>query len=129
MPLEDKIIKYSVSLFQNDIVNYTRQIRLNLESGGSASIQFPKELPADWLQFFGNATSLYLTEDQFTDVYHVIQSEAPVFLTALNLFGIRVGAVHTELDLTAGEIPGEGDEDPQGLVGIIRRARKEQSGG
>ena len=34
-----------------------------------------------------------------------------MFFTALNLFGLQVGAVHTELDLSAGETPGEGDED------------------
>ena len=37
--------------------------------------------------------------------------------TALSFFGLDVGAVHTELDLSKGEPPGEGDEDhTQNLV-------------
>jgi hypothetical protein len=128
VPIADKVIKYSVSLFQNDFLTYFRQIRLSLESGGTASIQFPKERPNYWLQFFGSSTSLYMTEDQFTDVYHLLQSESPVFFTGLNIFGFQVGAVHTELDLSAGETPGEGDEDPQSLEGLIRRAMRQQPG-
>src|SRR6266851_162984 len=115
MPIADKVKTYSVSVFQSSFLTYFRQIRLSLESGGTASVQFPKERPADWLQFIGSATSLYMTEDQFEDVYHLLQSESPVFFTALDLFGLQVGAVHTELDLSAGETPGEGDEDPQTL--------------
>ena len=64
-----------------------------------------------------------MTEDQFTDVYHLLQSESPVFFTALDFLGLQVGAVHTELDLSAGEPPGEGDQDPQSLT-LIRRARE-----
>jgi hypothetical protein len=32
--------------------------------------------------------------------------------------------VHTALDLSAGEPPGEGDQDPQSLEALIRRARE-----
>lgn len=125
MPIFDKIKTYSTSVFHNDILNYDRQIRLSLESGGTALIGFPQQRPTDWLQFVGSSTNLYLTAADYDDVYHLIQSESPVFFTALNLFGIRVGAVHTELDLTAGEVPGEGDTDPQSLEGLIRRAIKQ----
>ena len=48
-----------------------------------------------------------MTEDQSHDVYRVLQTESPVFFTALNLFGLQIGAVHTELDLGIGEPPGE----------------------
>jgi hypothetical protein len=43
--------------------------------------------------------------------------------------GLQTGAVHTELNLSAGETPGEGDEDPNSLEALIRRARKPESGG
>jgi hypothetical protein len=92
MPIADKVKTYSVNVFQNNIVNYSRQIRLSLESGGTATISFPKERPADWLQFVGSATNLYMTADQFGDVYHLLQSESPVFFTALNLSGLQTGA-------------------------------------
>jgi hypothetical protein len=121
MPIADRVLTYSVYLLQSNLVDYGRVIQLSLESGGKATIQFPKVRPSNWLQFFGNETSLYMVQDQFTDVYHVLQSERPVFFTAVNFEGIQVGGVHTELDLSAGEPTGEGEVD-QSLAGLVRRA-------
>ena len=128
MPIEDKVMTYSVSVNQNNFQSHFRQIRLSLESGGTVYIAFPKERPSEWLQFVGSATNLYMTQDEFADVYHLIQSESPVFFTALKVFGFEVGTVHTELDLSAGEIPGEGEEDPQSLEALIRLAKRQESG-
>jgi hypothetical protein len=128
MPIFDRVIKYSVSVFrrsaQPGLPSSTRQIRLTLESGGTASIDFTPTLPSNFLQFSGSATALFMTTDQFADVYEVLRGESPVFFTALDL-GIRIGSVHTELDLSIGETPGEGDQDPQSLQALIRRARRE----
>lgn len=130
MAIADKVETYEVSIAQNNFLDYNRSIRLSLESGGTAFIGFPPVRPVDWLQFNGNSTILYMTADEFTDVYHLLQSEAPVFFTALDLFGLEVGAVHTELDLAQGEPPGEGDEDhTQSLAALIRRAQKEAETG
>jgi hypothetical protein len=123
MPLVDKIEKYTVSVFHNDIVDYDRSIRLSLESGGTAQILFPATRPQDWLQFSGSNTTLYLTAADYQDVYHLLQTESPVFFTALNFLGLRVGHVHTELDSALGEPPGEGDHDANSLEAIIRQAR------
>jgi hypothetical protein len=130
MAIADKVERYEIFIDQNDYVDYYRSIRLSLESGGEAFIGFPAVRPPNWLQFNGNDIVLYMTDDQFTDVYHLVQSEAPVFVTALSFFGLDVGAVHTELDLSKGEPPGEGDEDhTQNLVALIRRAQKEMEAG
>ena len=130
MPIADKVEKYEVHIAQNNFLDFNRSIRLSLESGGTAFIGFPPVRPADWLQFNGNSTVLYMTLDEFADVYHLLQSEAPVFFTALDLLGFEVGAVHTELDLAEGEPPGEGDEDhTQSLAALIRRAQKEAEAG
>ncbi len=125
MPIADQIKSYSVSIFQSSVLNYGRQIRLSLESGSSASIQFPEVRPDQWLQFFPGSTSLYMVQDQFTDVYHLLQSERPVFFTALDAEGVQVGAVHTQLDLGTGEPTGEGegDEPYLSLEALIRRAQ------
>jgi hypothetical protein len=128
MAIADPIKTYSVSVFQNDLLPYFRQIRLSLESGATAVIGFPRVRPDDWLQFVGPNINLSMTEDQFADTYRLLQSESPVFLTALNFFGLKVGAVHTELDLNAGEMPGEGDHDPQSLEALLRRARQAGAG-
>jgi hypothetical protein len=124
MPIFDKIETYSVYVAQNDL-GHNRVLRLKLQSGETARIEFAQVVPDDWLQFVGSATNLTMAADEFDQVYHLVQSEAPVFFTALNLAGLRVGAVHTELDLDAGEPPGEGDEDPQSLEAVIRLARKQ----
>jgi hypothetical protein len=87
---------------------------------------FPKVRPTDWLHINYPATTLYMTEDDFADVYHLIQSESPVFFTAATFRGIVNGMVHTELDLSAGETPGEGDEDPQSLEALIRLAKRQE---
>jgi hypothetical protein len=124
MAIEDKVETYSVRIAQDNFLNHFRTIRLSLESGGTAFIAFPKVRPVNWLQLNGPSTNLFMTEDQFTDVYHLLQSESPVFFTALNFLGLQVGAVHTELDLSAGEPTGEGDQDPQTLEELVRRARE-----
>jgi hypothetical protein len=130
MAIADKVERYEVYIDQNNYVDYYKSIRLSLESGGTAFIGFPAVRPANWLQFNGSSTTLYMTADEFTDVYHLLQSEAPVFFTALDFFGLEVGAVHTELDLSQGEPPGEGDEDhTQSLTSLIRRAKKEAEAG
>jgi len=54
----------------------------------------------------------------------LLQTERPVFFTALKLLGLYVGAVHTELDLTAGEPTGEGYDD-KGLEVLIVQARNQ----
>jgi hypothetical protein len=121
MAIFDRIKSYSIMVFHNDFPFGDRQIALSLESGGKATIFFPAQRPADWLQFVGSSTNLFLTAADYDALYHLVQSERPVFFTALNLAGLRVGAVHTELDLSAGEPPGEGDED-RSLVAMLRRA-------
>jgi hypothetical protein len=124
MPIADKVLKYSVAVLHNNVLDESRQLRLSLVSGGTATITFVDSLPSDWLQFFASSTSLYLRAEQFADTYHLLQSEAPTFFTALDIFGIKVGSVHTELDLSAGEPPGEGEHDAQSLPALIRQARQ-----
>jgi len=128
MPLADKVLKYSVYVAHNDFVDFQREIGLRLESGATATLVFPQVPPSDWLQFSGANTTLYMAQDEFADVYHLLQTENPVFFTALNLWGIRVGAVHTELDLSAGEVPGQDQERvPRTIREMIRRAGRESA--
>jgi hypothetical protein len=125
MAIMDRIEHYSVSVLQTNYLDHDRQIRLSLESGATALLAFPPEQPATWLQLGVATITVYLPASQFDDVYHLLQTESPVFLTALDLFGLQIGSVHTELDLSAGEPTGEGeaDIDTESLEGLIRRAR------
>jgi hypothetical protein len=129
VPLMEKIDSYSVWIGHSDLFDWGRVIRLKLESGGSAYIGFPPTQPPDWLEIGPQGTTLYLPAEEFDDVYHLLQTEAPAFFTAFKsgLLGIDVGVVHTELDLSMGEPPGEGEADAQAMTleTLIRRAQSE----
>jgi len=130
MTVDDKITRYSVAVFHGNVTgDISRQIRLDLESGQTATISFIGTLPADWLQFFHDATSLYLTADQFTDVYHLLQTSSPAYFTALEFEGAMVGSVHTDFGpgVRGGVATGVGapgvSRDPNSLYALIQRAR------
>ena len=126
MALEERITSYTTWVGQTDYLGYTRVITLKLESGTIVYIGFPVDLPASWLQFSQGAINIYMTAGEYDDVYHILQTEDPVFCTALDLFGLQVGAVHTELDLSIGEPTGEGYQD-HSLEALVVRARKHRS--
>lgn len=123
MALAELITSYSVWVGQTNYLGHTRTIQLRLETGTTVYIGFPQARPANWLVFGTRTINLYMTADQYDDVYHLLQTEDPVFFTAINL-GPQVGAVHSELDLSIGEETGEGYED-QSLEALIVRARKQ----
>ena len=122
MAIAERITSYNARVTQTNFLSYTRVITMKLESGTTVFIGFPEVRPNDWLQFAPNVITLYMTADQYDDVYHILQTEKPVFCTALDLFGLQVGAVHTELDLSIGEPTGEGYQD-QSLEALILRAQ------
>jgi hypothetical protein len=127
MAIAEKILRYDVQVIQTNYFSETRIIQLRLESGTMAELRFLAQRPADWLTFPPGAVLAYLTSDQYVDVYHMLQTEKPVFFTALSLFSFQVVAVHTELDLSRGEPTGEGYRD-QSLEALIVQARKRASG-
>jgi hypothetical protein len=124
MAIADQIETYSIQVLQTNYLDTTRVIRLSLASGGTAYIGFPAVRPANWLQFSGNSVTLSMTSADFDDVYRLLQTESPCFLTALDFFGLQVGAVHTELNLAEGEHTGEGEHDPDSLEALVVRARR-----
>ncbi|MGE5292678.1 MAG: hypothetical protein ACM3ML_36905 [Micromonosporaceae bacterium] len=130
MAIAERITSYTVWVAQTSYLGYTRVITLKLESGTTVYIGFPKDRPADWLQFPApGAINLYMTADQYDDVYHILQTEDPAFCTAIDgsVLGLQVGAVHTQLDLSIGEPTGEGYQD-HSLEALIVRAQKHLAG-
>jgi len=125
MAIAERVLRYSARVLQSSFLDYGRTITLSLESGTSVFIEFPAIRPADWLQFSPGAITIAMTADLYHDVYHLLQTEDPVFCTALDLFGLQVGAVHTELDLSLGEPTGEGYRDGS-LEALVVRARAAQ---
>jgi hypothetical protein len=123
MAIAERITSYTARVHQTSFLSYTRLITLKLEFGSTVSIEFPPVRPANWLQFPGpGLIDIWMTAADYDDVYHLLQTEDPVFCTALNLFGLQVGAVHTELDLSRGEPTGEGYRDGS-LEALIVRAK------
>jgi len=125
MAIAERILTYSARVIQSNYLDHTRQITLKLESGTVVWLLFPPVRPADWLQFSTGQITITMTADDYDDVYHLLQTEKPVFCTALNLLGLEVGSVHTELDLSLGEPTGEGYAD-QSLEAVVARARAAQ---
>ena len=129
MALAERVINYSVWVAQTNYLNYTRVIRLKLESGTTVYIGFPLVRPTDWLQFPPGAINIFMTADEYDDVYHILQTEDPAFCTAVDteVIGFKIGAVHTQLDLSIGEPTGEGYQD-QSLEAFVVRAQKHLAG-
>jgi hypothetical protein len=127
MAIAERIISYTARVIQTNLQDSTRIITLKLESGTVVWIGFSPVRPANWLQFPAPGQiniEMYATD--YDDVYHLLQTEKPVFCTALDLFGLQVASVHTELDLSLGEPTGEGYAD-QSLEALIVRARAAQA--
>ena len=123
MAIAEKIEKYVVSVMQTNYLGWDRTLRLSLESGGTAYLGFPPVRPPNWWSFDQGAYTILLPVEQYDDIYHVLQTENPVFFTALDLLGLQIAAVHTELDLSLGEPTGEGFDD-QSLEALVVRARR-----
>lgn len=124
MAIMELITNYNVRVDQSNLTEATREIQLKLEFGSTVSIFFAAVRPSVWLSFPApRVIEIWMTEDQFVDVHRVLQTEDPVFCTAIDLFGLQVGAVHTELDLSLGEPTGEGYRDGS-IEALIVRAQQ-----
>ncbi|WP_202843904.1 hypothetical protein [Luteimonas saliphila] len=123
MPISDPITSYSVSVVRSNLHEITRQARLQLESGGSATVSFVATLPAEFVRFTNAGTSLFMTNDQFEDVHALLRGDEPAFFTALDLFGLRVGSVHSRL-ADAGATRSEDAGGSNSLEALIDHARR-----
>jgi hypothetical protein len=56
---------------------------------------------------------------EFDRIYHLLQTEAPLFFSALNLFGLRAFNLSTST-----ELPGEGPADDDALAQLAARIRQ-----
>jgi|1186.fasta_scaffold572735_2 hypothetical protein len=118
MAIQERVTEYSVATLRNDIVAYRRIIRLTTETGHRAFLAFPVQPPAEWLTVSGPTSNVFLEADEFDRVYHLLQSEAPVFYTAMSLLGIRAFNL-----TTTDELPGEGSADDDALAALAAGAR------
>jgi hypothetical protein len=118
MVFHERVMDYTVSTLRNDVVAYRRVLRLTTVSGQSLFLAFPDVQPADWLQFVGTAgTNVFLPAADFDATYRLLREESPVFVTALNVAGLRAFSLDS-----GDEAPGQGVADPEDLVQLMARA-------
>ena len=89
MAIQERVTEYAISQFNNDVVDYNHVVRLTTETGHQAFIAFPEQPPAQWLTVSGPSSTAYLEKGEFDRIHHLLQTECPVFLTSINLLGIR----------------------------------------
>ncbi len=125
MVFQERVMDYTVSTLRNDVVDYRRILRLTTVSGQRLFLAFPDVPPADWLQFpDGTDTNVFLPAADFDATYRVLRDESPVFVTALNVIGLRA------FSLDSGEeAPGQAATDPEALVQLMAQARATAAAG
>ena len=124
MPIAERITDYTVALLKNDVVDYQQVVKLTTETGHRVFIGFPEQPPAEWLTISGSNTTAYLQRGEFDRIHYLLKTEAPLFLSSINLMGLRA------FNLSTGtELPGEGPADDDALVqlaGTIRQHLADQ---
>jgi hypothetical protein len=82
-------------------------------------IGFPDQPPAQWLTITGSNTTAYLERGEFDRIHHLLQTESPLFVSSINLVGIRAFNLST-----GSELPGEGPADDDALVQLMASIRQ-----
>jgi len=116
-----QIETYEVEVFESSSLNYDRAIRLDLPASGGnpahlVSIEFPPVPPADYVNIGASFTTVQMPASRFDALYHILQTESPVFFTAYEVaFGstmLRFVGVSSDPEAT-----GEGFRDADTLAG------------
>ena len=122
MAIQEQVTSYEVTHLKNDIVNFHQIVRLTTETGHRAFIAFLNGPPAQWLTLAGNTSNVFLTISEFDRIHHTLQTENPVFYTAINFIGIRAFTI-----TTSAEAPGEGPTDDDALVQFMAQVRQQMA--
>jgi len=114
MPFGERVTSYTIAELKNEVVDYQQVIKFTTESGHQVFIGFPDQ----WLTVTGTNTTAYLERGEFDRIYHLLQSETPLFFTS----GLFFGPV---FNLSSGpELPGEGPADDDALVQFMATIRQ-----
>lgn len=80
---------YEVEVFEASTLNYDRSIRLELKDGDRVSVQFPGSAPADNVNIGTSFHTVKMDAHKFDEVYHLLQTEKPVYFTAYEFGDLR----------------------------------------
>jgi hypothetical protein len=118
MPFSERVTDYTIAQLKNEVVNYQQVVKFTTESGHQVFIGFPDRPPAQWLTVTETNTTAFLERGEFDRIYHLLQSETPLFFTSAFFFG-------PVFNLSTGsELPGEGPADDDALVQFMVRIRQ-----
>lgn len=106
------VASYRVDVFHSSTLNYTRSLRLQLaptadSPAHTVSIQFPSAIDVDNINIGSTFTTISMPLSRFDALYHVLQTESPVFFTAYEFDAVRFIGITTDPEAT-----GEGFHDP-----------------
>lgn len=77
---------YVVDVFESSTLTYNRAIRLNLKAGAdpahTVALRFPSSVPDDWVSIGTSFSQIHMHSSRFEAVYHLLQTEKPIFFTA-----------------------------------------------
>lgn len=77
-----EISNYEVDVFESSSLDYDRSIRLELEDGDTVAVRFPPSAPSDFVSIGSSFHQVRMEAHKFDEVYHLLQTEKPVYFTA-----------------------------------------------
>lgn len=97
---------YTVDIFESSTLSHDRSIGLLLTNGHTVRVTFPASTPTDYVNIGSTFHQVQMDRHKFDEVYHLLQTEKPVYFTAYETGGIRFVGFST-----SDESPGEGFMD------------------
>lgn len=80
--LNQEVVDYAVDVFQASTLTYDRQLTLSLQNGHTAVVRFPATPPTDYVSVGGTFHQVQVAAHRFDELYHLLQTEKPVFFSA-----------------------------------------------
>ncbi len=77
-----EVSNYKVDIFESSTLAHDRSIRLDLEDGDSVSVSFPTSAAGDFVTIGASFHQVQMDRHKFDEVYHLLQTENPVYFTA-----------------------------------------------
>jgi hypothetical protein len=106
--IDSKVLRYNYHVGRSSTRAVERSIFINLEAG-AATLDFVLTPPANWVTISGSRATVTLPLRYFGDMYHMLQTENPVFFRAI--VNHAPPMLFAELR-TMVEAVGEGPSDP-----------------
>lgn len=103
-----RVLDYKVDVFESNTLNHDRSLRLELaDPEQTVSIQFPSSAPTDFVDIGSSFSTVKMDRHKFDELYHLLQTESPVFFTAYESGSVKFAGLTTDAEGT-----GEGFKDP-----------------